>query len=146
MSYLDLKKEIEYLKYQNKGYKQTIQKYQDIDNEFRILKNSMESLQTQLEAFEKENKREIDSTVSKFSNYKQLIKKAKDRLSQANAQRNEDIFNRMNLEKQKISSYIPLIDNQYQSLLDDLMKKILNLNIIIKDDSNEKKKNQIMKN
>ena len=132
MSYLGLKNQIAYLEYQNKGYKETSQKYKDIDNEFRILKNSMESLQTQLEAFEKENKREIDSTISTFSNYKQLIKKAKDRLSQANSQRNEDIFNRMNLDKQKISSYIPLIDNQYKSLLDDIMKKILNLNIIIK--------------
>ncbi len=140
MSYLDLKNEIEYLKSQNNGYKHRIQKYQDIDNEFRVLKNSMEILKPQLEAFEKENKREIDSTISTFSNYKQLIKKAKDRLSQANSQRNEDIFNRMNLDKQKISSYIPLIDDQYKSLLDDIMKKILNLNIIIKADSKEKKK------
>ena len=88
--------------------------------------------------------KEIKSSVKTFSYYKQLIKKAKDRVNQINSQRSTDIFNRMELDKQRIISQISLIDNHYSKLLDDLLLKILNLNLKNDDESSENQ-NQINK-
>ena len=143
MSYKDLKDEIAYLNSQIKGNLRRLQIYQDSEYELRTLKESMQSYQTKVNEVEKESMNGLESSVKTFSYYKQLIKKAKDRVNQVNSQRSSDIFNRMELDKQRIISQISLIDNHYSNLLDDLLHKILNLNLI-KDDFSEDQ-NQIDK-
>ena len=143
MSYQNLRDEIAYLQLQNKGNLRRLQIYQDSEYELRKLKESMQSYQSKVNEVEKESMNGLESSVKTFSYYKQLIKKAKDRVNQVNSERSSDIFNRMELDKKRMISQISLIDNHYSNLLDDLLHKILNLNLI-KDDFSEDQ-NQINK-
>jgi hypothetical protein len=134
MSYLNLKSEINYLEYQLQGYRKRIQNYEESENELRNTKKALSDTKKQLTSMEKEALDEFKHTISAFESYKQLIQRANQKVFDLHNSNYNNIINRMNSDQEKIFSQMYLLENQFLNILDDVMEKIINLNLIKESD------------
>ena len=134
MSYLNLKNEINHLNLKIKGYETKLNNFQQSENELKNTKKALEDTKDQLTSMENEALKEFEHTISAFDSYKQLIKKANQKVFDLHNSNYNNIINRMNLDQEKIFSQMNLLENQFSNILDDVMEKIINLNLIKESD------------
>ena len=134
MSYLNLQNEINHLNLKIKGYETKLNNFQQSENELKNTKKALEDTKDQLTSMENEALKEFEHTISAFDSYKQLIKKANQKVFDLHNSSYNNIINRMNLVQEKIFSQMNLLENQFSNILDDVMEKIINLNLIKESD------------
>ena len=134
MAYLNLKSQINYLEGQIQGYQKSIQNYEESKNELLNTKKALSDTKKQLASMENEALNEFEHTISAFESYKQLIQRANKKVFDLHNSSYNNIINRMNIDQEKIFSQMDLLENQFSNILDDVLEKIKNLNLIKESD------------
>ena len=134
MAYLNLKSQINYLEGQIQGYQKSIQNYEESKNELLNTKKALSDTKKQLASMENEALNEFEHTISAFESYKQLIQRANKKVFDLHNSSYNNIINRMNIDQEKIFSQMDLLENQFSNILDDVIEKIINLNLIKESD------------
>ena len=136
-SYLELQSENKKLKEDIKGYIFKIKKLEN-NNDNAFLRESILTGNRYEDGQKSLQNLEINYGSDTICNYKKLLLKAKENLIKNKDSFFGQILNTMESNQNSFFSQLDLFDQQFNNILTDIMEKIIAVNIIKKNDNNEK--------